>query len=208
MLREIPLKMHGTENDEELYENRCTPLPDPVGAPPSDGGWTMTEIVVAIALMGSIIVAIIGGMFAVVRASAANDEAAKVQAVLGSAADRIANYKYLECPRMPDAYSDYNAVSYARVGKAAVESVGWDESTVQITNYEFWNPDTNSWQASNSLAGCRLQCFGGTDHIEDHAEDHRRGDRSVRKHVVDTRHREVRHPTQGGPRCFDAVTIR
>jgi type II secretory pathway pseudopilin PulG len=125
-------------------------------APRRDAGWTMTEIVVAIALMGSIIVAIIGGMFAVVRASAANDEASKVQAVLGSAADRIANYKYLECPEDADAYPDYNAVSYARVGKAAVESVGWDESTVQITNYEFWNPDTNSWQASNSLqgAGC------------------------------------------------------
>ena len=153
MLREIPLKLHGTENDEELYENRRTPLTRLMVAPRRDGGWTMTEIVVAIALMGSIIVAIIGGMFAVVRASAANDEAAKVQAVLGSAADRIANYKYLECPEDADAYPDYNAVSYARVGKAAVESVGWDESTVQITNYEFWNPDTNSWQASNSLQG-------------------------------------------------------
>ena len=129
------------------------PPGEPFDQPRRDGGWTMTEIVVAIALMGSIILAIIGGMFAVVRASAANDEAAKVQAVLGSAADRIANYKYLECPEDADAYSDYNAVSYARVGKAAVESVGWNESTVQITNYEFWDPGTNSWQATNNLQG-------------------------------------------------------
>jgi type II secretory pathway pseudopilin PulG len=119
----------------------------------ADSGYSLAEILVAVVLMGSIIVAIMGAMWAVVRSSAQNDDLAKVQAVLGSAADRIANYKYLECPEQAEQYPDYNAVSYARVGKAAVESVGWPDSTIEIIDYQFWNPTTSSWQDSNTIQG-------------------------------------------------------
>ena len=133
------------------------PAREPASEPRPDSGWSLPEIIVAIALMGTVVLAIMGGMWAVIRASSYNDDQAKVQAVLGSAADRIANFKYLECPEDADQYDDYNAVSYARVGKAAVEAVGWSEDTIEIVNYEYWDPDLNGgaggWSDSNTVQG-------------------------------------------------------
>ena len=69
-----------------------------------DRGYTLVEIVVSIALMGTIVLSIMGGMWAVVRVSRQNDDRAKVQAVLGSAADRIGNYQYVPCPEVANSY--------------------------------------------------------------------------------------------------------
>lgn len=116
--------------------------------PPSsrrDRGYTLVEIVISIALMGTIVMSIMGGMWAVVRVARQNDDRAKVQAVLGSAADRIGNYQYVPCPE--------DANSYQVIGEAAAAAVGWEASTVQIVDYQFWDPDTGSWAETNSIQG-------------------------------------------------------
>ena len=69
-----------------------------------DGGYTLVEMLIAIILMGSIVLSIMGGMWAVVRASNQNDERAKVQAVLGAAGDGISNYRYIACPEEDGGY--------------------------------------------------------------------------------------------------------
>jgi prepilin-type N-terminal cleavage/methylation domain-containing protein len=65
-----------------------------------DHGYTLIEMLVAICLMGTIVLSIMGGMWAVVRASRQNDDRAKVQAVLGAAGDGISNYRYIACPEV------------------------------------------------------------------------------------------------------------
>jgi len=115
-----------------------------------DRGYTLTEMLVATVLMGSIILAIVGGMWAVVRASRQNDERAKTQAVLGGAADYLVAFLPVYCPE------SYSIDPYLGQVQQAATTVDWDEDTVQIIDYQYWNPDLNAgqggWQDSNNLS--------------------------------------------------------
>jgi prepilin-type N-terminal cleavage/methylation domain-containing protein len=112
-----------------------------------DHGYTLIEMLVAIVLMGSIVLSIMGGMWAVVRASRQNDSRAKVQAVLGAAGDSIINYKHWNCPETNQAYVQW--------AQKAASSVGWESSTVAITQYRYWDPSApgvDKWKPTNSLS--------------------------------------------------------
>jgi prepilin-type N-terminal cleavage/methylation domain-containing protein len=111
----------------------------------ADRGYTLVEMLVAVVLMGSIVLAIMGGMWAVVRASNQNDQRAKVGAVLGAAGDGISNYRYIACPEVDGGYEEF--------GQKAAASVGWPLETVRIVDYQYWNPDTGSWDQNNSIQG-------------------------------------------------------
>jgi len=111
----------------------------------ADRGYTLIEMLIAIVLMGTIVLSIMGGMWAVVRASSMNDQRAKVQAVLGSAADRILGIQYAACPEINGVYEGF--------ADPAAQVVGWSASNVQIIDYKYWNPGpgTPGWSDTNSL---------------------------------------------------------
>ena len=111
----------------------------------TDGGYTLVEMLIAIMLMGSIVLAIMGGMWAVVRASSQNDERAKVGAVLGAASDAISNYRYEACPEVNRVYEQF--------AERAAQSVGWSETNVAIVRYQYWNPSTETWDDNNTIQG-------------------------------------------------------
>ena len=101
----------------------------------TDRGYTLIEMLIAIVLMGTIVLSIMGGMWAVVRASRQSDERAKVQAVLGSAADRVSVLIHNNCPEESGVYELF--------ASKAASSVGWDSSSVRIVDYKYW--DGASW---------------------------------------------------------------
>ena len=100
----------------------------------TDEGYTLIELLIAIILMGTVVLSIMGGMWAVVRASRQSDERAKVQAVLGSAADRVSVMIHNNCPEEDGVYELF-------ASKAAA-SVGWHESAVRIVDYKYWDGAT------------------------------------------------------------------
>lgn len=114
-----------------------------------DRGYTLIEMLIAIVLMGTIVLSIMGGMWAVVRASRQSDQRAKVQAVLGSAADRISVLNHTNCPEIDGVYELF--------AEKAAESVGWPAESVRITSYEYWDPTpdvADPWAGScNASAG-------------------------------------------------------
>ncbi len=105
-----------------------------------DSGYTLTEMLVATVLMGTVILAIVGGMWAVVRASRQNDERAKTQAVLGAAADYLVAYLPVRCPQ------SFTPNPYLSQAQQAAEAVGWDETTVSITEMKYWDPEANGYE--------------------------------------------------------------
>jgi prepilin-type N-terminal cleavage/methylation domain-containing protein len=129
-----------------------------------DRGYTLVEMLIAIVLMGSIVLSIMGGMWAVVRASSQNDERAKVQAVLGAAGDQISNWGYIPCPEPPPGFvpdpslPDLATPGYEQFGQKAASAVGWDVETVQIVDYQYWNPETRTWSDTNTIQGTDGTC--------------------------------------------------
>jgi type II secretory pathway pseudopilin PulG len=110
----------------------------------ADRGYTLIEQLIGIALMGTIVMAIMGGMWAVVRVSVMNDERAKVQAIIGGAGDRLTNYAHVKCPEQDTLNTYLNEV------RAAADTVGWPHSTVEITDYRYFHPDTGTWEDTYS----------------------------------------------------------
>lgn len=97
-----------------------------------DRGNTLPEVIVAIALTGFAVSAVIGGMRMVILTSISSDEQAKTEALLTSAADRLTAANYIPCPG--SAYGDYS-----HFVAAAATTVNWDASQIQITGLEFWD---------------------------------------------------------------------
>jgi type II secretory pathway pseudopilin PulG len=132
--------------------------PAAASTPRRDRGSTFTEVLVAIVLMGIAFSAVIAGIRTIIAASSTSDDQAKVEAVLNSASDRLANWAYKPCPGA-------NGEVYAPIVSAASSSVGWENSTVAIVSVEYWDPSNGgantgdlidadgSWSATNSFAG-------------------------------------------------------
>ncbi len=111
--------------------------------------------------MGTVILVIMSGIIGVIRVSSTSDDAARVEAMLTSAADRLAGWTYLSCPEKND--QGYDAV----VG-AASDDVDWHHAdALRIIDIEYWDPMMNpspdplvdtlaadgGWADSNALEG-------------------------------------------------------
>lgn len=125
------------------------PLPEPG----PDRGSTLIELVIAIALMGMVVAGVLGAMATSVSMSRMSDDQAKVEAVLGNAADRLTGYAYIPCPSGGQA----GFGGYLPIVQAAAGAVGWPTSTVSISDIRYWSPGasaaTGTWVASNGLTG-------------------------------------------------------
>jgi len=105
-----------------------------------DDGNTFAEILVAIVLMGTAIIAVIGGIRGVISASKVNEQQARVEAVLTSASDRLRAADYVPCPDLDGDYGQLSA--------AAAAAVGWDGETVDIIEVQYWDASAGGSTAS------------------------------------------------------------
>ena len=116
----------------------------------TDGGFSLIELIVAVALMGIATTSVLGGLWTATSASNITNDKAMIGAVLSSAAERLTGWAYLPCPA-----ADANG-GYLPVVQAAAGSVGWPSSTVTILGVAYWSPtsdDAGSWVAQNGLGG-------------------------------------------------------
>ncbi|MEM9040163.1 MAG: prepilin-type N-terminal cleavage/methylation domain-containing protein [Actinomycetota bacterium] len=121
-----------------------------------DDGFTLTEVLVAIVLLGVAVSVIIAALRTTIVVSQTSDEQAKVEAALTAAADRLTTTDYITCP---DDTSDY----HSEVG-AAASVVGWPAEQIEIVEIQFWDPAfgqggadvvsaDGDWVADNTLVG-------------------------------------------------------
>ncbi|MFT4774775.1 MAG: prepilin-type N-terminal cleavage/methylation domain-containing protein [Candidatus Azotimanducaceae bacterium] len=99
-----------------------------------DRGFTLTEVLVSIVLMGTVITVILSAILTLIRVSSSSNDAAKVEAVLTSAADRLAGWAYLSCP-------EANDTGYDVIVSAAADDVHWThDNAVIIKTIRYWDP--------------------------------------------------------------------
>lgn len=113
--------------------------------PPSDGGYTLTEVLVSVVLLGMVVASILPAMWTAVRVSRISDVQARVEAVLGSAVDRVSNYGWHPCPEA-DAAGGYD--SKAKNAAAVFE---WPASTVQVVRIQYWDTTARTWTDTNPV---------------------------------------------------------
>lgn len=124
-----------------------------------DGGFSLAENLVAISLMGTVIMVIIGAMWSSVRISQFSDDQAKVEAVLGGAVDALGSVAFQPCP-VVGGVNKYE--EFAQIGAGSVD--GWAPSTVKITSMQWWDPIEQDWTYDNGIgdAVCASTAFMST----------------------------------------------
>lgn len=110
----------------------------------ADRGVSLVEVIVSIALTGGVVVSIMGALFTVVRASSQNDDAVKLQAVIGGATDQLVAVEWEGCP---DGSGSYNNAAQSAAGR-----VGWDAAAVTIVDVDYWSAAADDWVESCSGA--------------------------------------------------------
>lgn len=107
--------------------NAVTPTDDGAGtrAVARDGGFTLVEIIIAIVLLGTVVLAVLGAAQANIIASSHSRAAARVESVIVNVADRI--------NRAP------KSCDYTIYAQAAVMTEGWaaDRVTIQQSHYAY-----------------------------------------------------------------------
>ena len=80
--------------ETSVDHRRTTADPEPRRAT----GFTLTEVLIAISLTGTLILTIVLAAVTLVRASGVSDRQANVEAALGGAADELAQFGWTACP--------------------------------------------------------------------------------------------------------------
>ncbi len=120
---------------------------------PLDKGYSFPEILVAVVLMGMVMAAVMAGMFTAIKASSVSDDSSDLDAVLGAAADSLNDALFEACPEetTPNAYLQF--------AQAGADALGWDHSTVQIVDVQYWDPTTTPgdqrWLETNGVGGAQ-----------------------------------------------------
>jgi prepilin-type N-terminal cleavage/methylation domain-containing protein len=105
---------------------------DPI-LPARDRGFSLVEVVMAIALMGTVVLAILAATFGSVKSSTTARESAEIQTVLQNAADRV---------NRADPGCDYSIFV-----KSAVLAKGWQASQASAT-YQYYQPGVDALASS------------------------------------------------------------
>ncbi|MGA7757572.1 MAG: prepilin-type N-terminal cleavage/methylation domain-containing protein [Ilumatobacteraceae bacterium] len=94
-----------------------------------DGGFSLVEVVIAIVLMGTVVVAILNAVSTSVKASSVSRSAAQVETAVVNAADRVNR-----APKRCD---------YTIYVQAAVQTEGWSPDTASVT-HEYYVPGVDA----------------------------------------------------------------
>jgi type II secretory pathway pseudopilin PulG len=105
-----------------------------------DGGYSLIEVVISVALSGVVVAPLMLGVVTAVRSSAMRNHDAVLETVMTNAADRVNR-----APKQCD---------YSSFVRAAVLERGWAASTVSVQQFHFV-PGTSATQAGTwSTGGC------------------------------------------------------
>lgn len=112
----------------------------------ADSGFSLTEVIITVALMSTVILALVAAAGVTVKISAASRGATKIESILDNAADRV-NRAPAQC-------------DYQIYVEAAALSLGWSASSMSI-QYQWFQPSAagpaaaGSWNAGSCPGGVR-----------------------------------------------------
>jgi len=109
--------------------------------PSRDRGATFVEILVAIVLLGTVVVAVLAGVRATIIASTVDRDQTTATAWLQSASDVLYGVTRSECSSLPNVINTYESVV-----QGTPNSEGWHPDRIQITDVKFW--DGNAFGAN------------------------------------------------------------
>lgn len=96
-------------------------------------------------LLALVVSSILPAMWSAIRVSRFSDTEAKIEAVLGSAVDRVTNYGWHPCPETD------SAGGYRSKAQNAAAMFEWPRETVEFVSIRYWDTSTRTWSTVNPV---------------------------------------------------------
>lgn len=136
--------------------------------PRSQAGVSLIEVLVAVGLAGSVIVALAAGILAMLRSSEVTSSQQRLQAALSSSTESVKSLPYLACTAGAAATAAGQAASPTAYDTAYAAWPGrWQPSTsagvgsVRVTGVEYWTPAATNAALGSFLPACPAAAAGG-----------------------------------------------
>lgn len=99
----------------------------------------------SVVLLALVVSSILPAMWSAIRVSRFSDTEAKIEAVLGSAIDRVTNYGWHPCPETD------SAGGYQSKAQNAAAMFEWPRETVEVVSIRYWDTTTKTWSTVNPV---------------------------------------------------------
>jgi prepilin-type N-terminal cleavage/methylation domain-containing protein len=103
-----------------------------------DGGYTLIELLVAIAILGIAFVSLLGALGMSIVGSDIHKQQSQVESVIDSAAEKLKD-PTAATGALHVACATTSQSTYVAAAQSAAASQGWAASTVQITSIQYWD---------------------------------------------------------------------
>jgi prepilin-type N-terminal cleavage/methylation domain-containing protein len=109
----------------------------------SEQGFSLVESVIAVAVLGIIVTAMVGGMATSIATSDIHRQQSTVNAVMVSAVETVKNAPYASCANGGDA----DTATYSTKTVLPAGANPWLPGAI-TTTVQYWNPQTSGWETS------------------------------------------------------------
>ncbi len=123
----------------------------------ADAGTTLVEILVAIVLLGTAVVAMLGALRASVTGSALNRDHANAHAWLQTASDVLYGSTLEDCGTETSPRTSEMIAAYQAIVQGTENPEGWPASNIRVASVEFWNGEDAYQGTCYDDSGINLQ---------------------------------------------------
>lgn len=116
-----------------------------------ESGTTFVEILIAVVIMSTVIVAVIGGMGASTAASGTHRQQAEAHAILVNAVERLkssAEVAYVPCATTTNS-------AYLAAARNVTVPTGFTTSGISITDIKYWDAGATTTQFYSGAGNCK-----------------------------------------------------
>ncbi len=107
-----------------------------------DAGVSLIEILVAVVLLGSVVVAVIAALAATILGSTIDRDHANAHAWLQSATDLLYGTPRVDCGSIAVTNKPAVMANYGAVAATTTNPEGWPAANIEVYDVQFWNGET------------------------------------------------------------------
>lgn len=152
--------------DSALPKAQSAERPHKHTAPQRDAGATFVEMLVAVVLLGTVVVATLAGLQATITGSRVDRDQSRAIALLQAASDRVAATAYIACVPTPSNNAAIRT-QYQSAANNAPKPQGWASITVQVVSVQYLTRNSTTgveaWSSTTpTTADCQSTLSGGS----------------------------------------------
>lgn len=109
-------------------------------------GFSLVEVLISIALVSTLVLALVTGLLTLVRTTESNNQRQQIQLALGNMSEGMRAISYRDCNGGGANATNYEGDYYGVPSNWTPTRAGRPDMTAEVLDVEFWNPSSRTFQ--------------------------------------------------------------